>query len=428
MKKIKSEIEWIAAAKIEYCFCADSNFGIFERDEEIVDFILASKKKCGYPDVFRPCYAKNSDDRVFRICSKLDSNGMDKGATLAYQTLSRDALVNINRQNMSVEHYSKLLERYNKAGIATYSELILGLPGETYDTFAKGICTLIEAGQHNSVSVYHCEMLPNAEMAHPEYIKKHGIKTIRVFFNHMHSSPDENDCVKEYSNLIVETDTMSRKMWVKANLFSVCVQCFHHLGLLRCFAIYMFYEKNYSYYKFYNSLLEYIFSSDGTVFNKLFTQFEDKLSHSLAGDWNYTDRLFGDVVWLFEEGAFLELLYRYDTFWSEIMPFLSTLGIDENLFNDLLSYQKAVTRRPFESKIELNLNYDFYNYFQNIYSSNYKELEKIKNETIFNSENYYDDWKKYAKECVWYGRRLGKTQYTSERGSIKVVRKEEEEK
>ena len=88
-----------------------------------------------------------------------------------------------------MEHFSTLMQKYNEAGIPTYSELILGLPGETKESFCKGICRLLENGQHNSVSVYHCEVLPNSELALPEYVDKHKIEVIKVAFNHIHSAP-----------------------------------------------------------------------------------------------------------------------------------------------------------------------------------------------------------------------------------------------
>ena len=105
-------------------------------------------KATGFPKVFRPCYEKNSADRVFRISKTLNSRGLDKGATMAYQTLCDDALKNINRKNLTMEHFSGLMASYTEANIPTYSELILGLPGETYESFSKGIETLFEEGQH----------------------------------------------------------------------------------------------------------------------------------------------------------------------------------------------------------------------------------------------------------------------------------------
>ena len=165
MERVKADIDWLAEHKIEYCFCADSNFGMFTRDVEIARYLIESKKKRGYPQVFRPCYEKNSAERVFQICAALNSVQMDKGATLAYQTLSAEALKNIGRQNLTMEHFASLMQMYNGAGIPTYSELILGLPGETKESFCRGLCKLLESGQHNSVSVYYCEMLPNSELA-----------------------------------------------------------------------------------------------------------------------------------------------------------------------------------------------------------------------------------------------------------------------
>ena len=101
---------------------------------------------------------------MFQICNTLNSVGMDRGATISYQTLSPAALKNIGRENLTLDHFSELLHKYNEAGVATYSELILGFPGETYESFCRGICTLLEQGQHSSLFVYLCELLPNAVM------------------------------------------------------------------------------------------------------------------------------------------------------------------------------------------------------------------------------------------------------------------------
>jgi hypothetical protein len=92
---------------------------------------------------------------------------------MAYQTLCDDALKNINRKNLTMEHFSDLMASYTEANIPTYSELILGLPGETAESFCQGLCKLLRAGQHNSISVYYCELLPNAPMCEPEYMKKY---------------------------------------------------------------------------------------------------------------------------------------------------------------------------------------------------------------------------------------------------------------
>ena len=275
LERVKAEIRWLGEHRIAYCFCGDSNFGMFERDVEIAEYLVQTKREFGFPEVFRPCYEKNSADRVFQICSILNREGMDKGATLAYQTLSEVALKNIGRKNLTMEHFSGLVKRYNEAGIPAYSELILGLPGETLESFCRGVCRLLESGQHNSLSVYHCEMLPNAPMADPAYIKKYGIQVMKVGFNHIHSAPEQDEEVPEYSYLIRATASLPPEDWVKANLFSVCVQCFHALGVLRFFAIYLYTEQHVSYYRFYTDLLSFIMEGTGLL-HDLWAQFREK--------------------------------------------------------------------------------------------------------------------------------------------------------
>lgn len=412
LKKVFAEIDWLSENKVEYCFCADSNFGMFDRDIEIADYLIKTKKANGYPKVFRPCYEKNSDERVFRICSALNSVGMDKGATMAYQTLSPEALENIGRKNLTMEHFSSLMKKYNEAGIPTYSELILGLPGETKESFCKGICTLFENGQHNSLSVYHCEVLPNSDLAMPEFIKKHGIETIKVAFNHIHSAPKKNEEVKEYSYLVRSTATMSREDWVYSNLFSVCIQTFHSLGILRFLAVYLYNEGYVSYFDFYTGLLDYILNSEGKL-NALWKSFKNKYESSLAGDWNYYNEDFGNVTWFFEEGAFLEFVRDYDSYFAELTAYIERFAVPSEILSELLSYQKAIIRKPFEEGGSYSFSHDFHSYFKSIITSEEARLEKV-SLTLEIAPQVVYDVPTYAKEAVWFGRRRGATVYRND--------------
>ncbi len=422
MEKVKAELRWLSDKKIEYCFCADANFGMFRRDIEVADYCIELKKATGYPDVFRPCYAKENDDNVFEICSKFNEYHIDKGATMAYQSLCEEALSNVNRSNLTMEHFADIVKKYNHAKIPTYSELILGLPGETYDSFCDGLCKLLEAGQHNSVSVYHCEVLPNSIMGSKEYIEKHSIKSNKVKFNHIHSAETQDE-VPEYSEIVMGTNTMTKEMWIKSNLFSVTLQCFHSLGLLRCFAIYAHYEKGMSYREFYDRLFSFAMDNPETVFGKVLARYEDRLTHSLEGDWNYHNPVFGNIVWFFEEGMFLECMYNNEKFEDEISPFLSSLDIDSEIFEELKEYQKAVLRRPNKNGDELNLNYNFSDYFDGIYSGEYKPLKKQAVSLIFEENRVFEDWYSFAKNIVWFGRRKGATMYTSDKSMYRVEKK-----
>ncbi len=411
IEKVMAEIEWLSANKITYCFCADSNFGMFERDVSIAEKLIEKKKETGYPQVFRPCYEKNSDERVYKICSELNSVGMDKGATFAYQTLSPEALKNIGRKNLTAEHFANLIRKYNEAGIPTYSELILGLPGETAESFCRGICRLIENGQHNSISVYHCEMLPNSDMAQDDYIEKHGIEVIKVKFNHIHSAIKKNEEVQEYSYLVRSTATLSRDDWVFSNLFSICVQCFHSLGVLRLFAIYLYETGKVSYYDFYMDLLNFIMNGSGRL-NTLWSMFRQKYDSSLEGDWNYFNEKFGNVTWFFEEGAFIEICDNLDLFYGELEPFLKKYDIEEELFGQLLAYQRFFIRKFGEEPPEpQQFEYNFKEYFSEFMKGSRVPLIRERSTYGIETQSVYKDIKEFAKNAVWFGRRRGMTVY-----------------
>lgn len=418
LEKVMDEINWLSENKIAYCFCADSNFGMFDRDVEIAKALIAAKKRNGYPEVFRPCYEKNSDERVFEICSALNSVGMDKGATMAYQTLCDDALRNIGRKNLTMEHFSSLMKKYNEAGIPTYSELILGLPGETKESFCRGICRLLENGQHNSLSVYHCEALPNSELTEPEYIKKHGIEIMKVAFNHIHSAADKAEEIKEYSYLVRSTATLSREDWVYANLFSVCVQCFHSLGVLRFFAMYLHNEGKCDYFSFYTGLLDFILNSEGKL-KKLWAGFRYKYETSLAGDWNYYNEKFGNVTWFFEEGAFIEIVTDYGEMLAELQAYIAGFDAPVELVNEICTYQKLLLRKPYDTVCSADFTYDLRSYFESITKGSEAELVKKDISVTVTPKVNYPTVADYAKETVWFGRRRGATIYSKDEINVK---------
>lgn len=417
MDKIKAEIEWIAKNKIRYCYCADANFGIFDRDVEIARYVIEQKKKYGYPDVFKPCYAKESDDTVFEAGYILNKNNADKGVTLAYQSLDGKTLENIGRKNLTLEHFSSLDARYNEAGIPTYTELILGLPGETYESFCRGMCRLLESGQNNSMTVYECQVYPNTHMGSEEYRKKFGIKTSKIPLLGIHYNPEFNG-VGEYFDVITETASMPKEDWVKACMFAVILQTFHHLGLIRYFAIYINKEKDVSYYDFYNMLYDYIYKENNGYLNEFFKELYRRKADTEKAEWTYQRDVFGTTGWYFEEGAFLEMVYHSGEFWADIKPFLLSFGIDDELFEDLFNYQKTLVRKPYVNEVTIESRYNFYEYFAAVDEGRSIELRNVKNTLNIKAHKNISAWDEYAREIIWFGKRYSATLLVNPREKI----------
>ena len=419
MEKIKAEIRWVSAHKIPYCYCADGNFGISKRDIEIAEYVVEVRKNNGYPNIFKPCYAKESNDIVFEAGRILNEAGADKGVTISYQTLCQEALKNICRENLDIAKFTELSNRYHAIGIPTYSDLILGLPGETFQSFAKTLCGLMEAGQNNSVTFHHCQVYPNALMGDPEYRKKYKIELTKAPIDTIHFTPDCSG-VEEFFYIITATYSMNREAWEKTNVYGVCVETFHYLGLLRCFAIYLRKELQVSYYDFYNRLFDYVTAPGKTDFLFGLYDYVANMVHHPEKSWAYQKDLFGSTGWYLEEGCFLESIYHFDLFWAEILPFLETFPVEKDVFRQLVSYQREIICLPGRDEAVIESDYDFYNYFENIYTGNYQPLQKKKNRLTITSWKTVRSWDDYAREIIWYGKRKSATLMTSFREHVKT--------
>lgn len=405
-ERVKAEIQWMSENKIVFVWGADANFGLYERDLEIADELVKAKKRNGYPERMRMNYAKNRFENVFAIVEKFKECEFDRiGATLSFQSLSPVALKNIGRTNSSLEFYKNLLTEYNKKNMKTYSELILGLPGETYESFIEGIGKLFEIGQHFVFEVYGCILLPNAVMGQKDYIEKHGIKTVRSEIIRPHFNNDAFS-VPEYNNIIVETNTMSREMWIRATAFYYMVKALHGNGFIRAFAIYLYHENGIAYEKFYDGAINYFEENPELFVSKLYFDLKEKARELSLGITN-RKLLFepcGEIVWDDHEYVVLNALSRLDDFYTEMEPYLKGCGINDDIFNDILSYQKAIMRRPDDESATIELNYDIHHYLKEIYINNYKPLEKKEHTLILRDSNPVNNWPDFGKFVVWYGR------------------------
>lgn len=405
---VKAEVEWMSKNKIEYCYCTDSNFGIFPRDIEIVEHIIEKHKQTGYPEKFQATYSKNNPETVFKINKRLNEVGMSKGATLSFQSMTQDVLDRINRENMPLKNFLELMSLYNSNNIAAYSEIILGLPGESYETFKNGIEKLLECGQHMAINFFNCELLPNSIMNTPEYIKEHQIEYAITEQHQYHVVPNKEG-IPEYSKIVVSTSTLSKEDWVACNILHVFVRAFHNLGLLQCIAIYLYHEKGIKYMDFYCKLIEWSKNNPNSICGQIFTWLENKYREILNNSGSLTcyDPDFGELTWPLEEGSFLKVVKDYDSFFEEIKPFINQFIDDEDFLSDILKYQKTIVKNPYSTFTVLSLQNDYFSYFSNIYNGTYKPLES-KNVLIeFDSSETPQNLVDYAHNTVWFGRKGG---------------------
>lgn len=324
LDRVRDEIDWFGQHNIDYLDNADANYGIVRRDIELTKALVETKAKYGFPRTFRTSFAKNSNEVIWEIAQMLHGAKMLKSVTLAMQSMDDNVLVSIRRKNIKFDKFSDYVRRYEEVGIPTYTELILGLADETYDTFVDGIERNLEAGQHYGLFVYLNLMLNNTEQSTTEYINRHGIKARTLLAMLTHGTPD-NSVVREKQEVVVETAAMSHTDWKKAYLFSKVVEVFHSQGLLRKTAI-RCHEAGVQYRDFYERLLTWLRNNPQTVGAEEIFAIERLLDRALEGGvWDCVDEKLGDISWPPEEFAFARICLGLDRFYDELAPFFDTL-------------------------------------------------------------------------------------------------------
>lgn len=410
--RVQGEIEWCARNRIRYVFNADSNFGMHRRDQEIAEFIVATKEKYGFPEKFRTCYGKNTDDKIFRIGSLFHRHQLEKGITLSRQSNDDGVLRNIKRANIKMSTYKSLQARFNDEDIPIYSELILGLPGETPATFRAGISEILEAGLKNQLFIYLAQVYPNTDLGDPAYQEKFGIKTQRIALNEIHGTVRPQGWVTEYEDVVVETATMTRADWREMVAFAWLTMLMHSLKLGYFLMLYLYDRLGVK----HADLLDHIARArgDGVIGDEL-KAFQDMLDRMEAGAGRgYEMPGYGGIYWDVEEASFLRITERLDQFYDELHGLVSGFLAERGIAHDAAELAEAVryqrlriptrqTAAPRETRFSCNLP----EYFAARFSSDPRPLLPVAQDMTLDPVDFADSHERFARETILWGRKSG---------------------
>jgi len=403
-QRLIDELEWFGHNQIDLLYNCDANYGIYKRDIELTQAMVDTKARLGYPQKFRASYAKKSDDKVFEIARLLNAAGMSKGVTLSMQSMDPHTLDVIKRKNIAIEDFRPLVERYRQHGIPTYTELIIGLPGETLSSYKAGIETLLQGGQHDNLVIYTCMVLRNSEMADPAHMAQQGIVKQRVplMDNHSSTRPDE---IPEFNDIVIATHSMPHADWRQAYQLSWIIQALHCLGLTQYLAM-DYWRVNGSYVEFYQRLLRAHQGRD-TLLGAQIQRFDQTLDRMLDGaeDLGQHDPRFGDINWPVEELTFLQLRCDAVRFYSELVPFLEDWMTAAHI-QDAIDFQQRWICGPAETA---NSERTYAHHIPHMITAALQgRTGQVMQQTVtvrFESKHFVQHEADWARYIVWYGRK-----------------------
>ncbi len=176
IERVTQEIAYIAPRAASFgivnLHLADTNFGMYQRDRTICEALLESQTKYGWPRQIMATTGKNNKERVIEITKMM---GNIFSVNMSVQSMDRDVLINIKRDNIRLEDYKKVNRHLNEQGRSTKGELIIGLPGETRESYVRGLEQIIAAGV-SSICSYSLMLLHGTEFKDPDYRAKFRIQ------------------------------------------------------------------------------------------------------------------------------------------------------------------------------------------------------------------------------------------------------------
>ena len=413
LQRVYDELDWIG----EHCgfvTITDANFGMFvERDNMIVDKLIEVQKRWGKLESFSMTWAKNQKNEVVDIVKKLitESPNFGQGLTVSVQSMDNDVLENIKRRNLDQHKIDEIFALCDKNNIPVYTELILGLPGETVESWKEAFWKIFRAGNHGGINILQCQLLENAEMNLLQK-KLYKLESVPVY-DYMSGSYGDVD-LNESIDVVVSTKTIPRETMLDTLVWSSFIQTFHINGLSTYIARYLAKQQNIDYSKFYEDLYAWVqqdpwfqrqFAETRSYFENWMTK--GRIDHPRIGNievfgWNLMHRTTLYMVkdqminYVFDSlDKFLDIQYNIDSaVKNQLLQFQRNYVID---YRDLKSYPMQMT-----------CDYDFLGYIQ--------DNAKLENTTVYQFDTAEDIEMSEDRflENMYFGRKrnFGKTNIT----------------
>lgn len=400
MERIENEINYFADRGLPYVSMTNSNFGIYkERDLQIARWLCDANERTGHPTGLSVSYAKNSNSTVVEIVKMLTDHKIQTGLYISLQSTSDQVLENIKRKNLKINKIDDLNTIAKENNMPLLTDLIMGMPGESYESWIQNIENVFEQNITN-MDVYYLQLLVNA----PMYVNDRETYNLETFdaYDYFYETNVErlekeiDEGIAECIKVIKSSNTLPAEKMLDCSLFSWFVLGMHCLGTSNYIARYLNREQNVKFTDFYTGLYSYLIEND-----KSFPVWIDeyKKAHDTWYEHGYTTDSIGGIKtigWqvIFSLMPIMQKANRVDDFIEHTINFVNT---QYNVHSDLLDDYKTLTSlyvkqygRYLKQPVSLSLKSD---------------LLQSKNIVIEDRYEHFPESKDLHLNYIFYGRR-----------------------
>ena len=237
-EKVAAELDYIGQKMAEArskggrndLFIADSNFAMYKEDIETARQLARTRELYNWPEYINVATGKNQKERVLEASRIIDGALRLSGSV---QSLDPQVLENIKRANISAEGLMDLALKASEVGANSYSEIILGLPGDSKEKHFKTVRTVMDAGFTN-LYLFQLMFLHGSELGTIESKKSNeSVSRYRVLprcYGHFDVF-GERLIAAEIEEICVASNTLSFEDYLECRTLHLVATIFYNDGI-----------------------------------------------------------------------------------------------------------------------------------------------------------------------------------------------------
>ncbi|HLD19219.1 MAG TPA: radical SAM protein [Candidatus Nanoarchaeia archaeon] len=152
--RVEKEVEWAESRGVRRISFVNSIFNINPQRVEELSLMLAKHKNRGMQFSI-DSYAMLLNEKTIELYEKAGITGTDIGL----QSINRQALINMKRPWIEPEKFREKHKLLIDKGIKTSVHLIIGLPGDNFETFRQGF-EFVESLEPTNIAAFKLLVLP----------------------------------------------------------------------------------------------------------------------------------------------------------------------------------------------------------------------------------------------------------------------------
>ena len=222
-ERVRKELHYIAkhvTPNMHSMHISDLNFGMYPQDLEVCESIKEIQEKYNFPKYVKVTSGKNKKEKIIAAIKKL---GSSTAMAMSVQSMDTQVLSNIRRDNISSQDLIALGPALKEEGLRTASDVILGLPGESYASTIQTIKDLVHA-DIDWINVWTLMLIDGSELNTPKERKKWDLKSKFRIIPRDFVKLKNGTVVTEIEEVGIGSNSLSFDEYVELRLFALIIK------------------------------------------------------------------------------------------------------------------------------------------------------------------------------------------------------------